>query len=142
MTLYSDIYKVFIVKVNDYNITGQNIYIAEFQMSKYLNAARIKFVRCATDLMDFNDTTAQFNQTLSAYEIEVLATLMVVEWTANKVYDIFLMKQMIAPTDFKIYSQQQHLKTLSEIKKTAKEEADKLIIDYGYDTAINYSALG
>lgn len=142
MTLYSDIYEVFIVKINDYNITGQNIYVAEFQMFKYLKSARVKFARCKTDLTDFNDTTAQFTGTLSEYEIEVLATLMVVEWTFNKVYDIFLMKQLMTPSDFKIYSQQEHLKTLLNVKKEAKKEADQLIIDYGYDTAVDYSALG
>lgn len=142
MTLYSDIYQVFIVKINDYNITGQSLSVAEYQMFRYLKSARVKFARCKTSLSDFNDTTAQFNGTLSEYEIEILATLMVVEWCSNKVYDINLMKQALTSQDFKIYSQAQHLHELTSMKKSAKEDSDKLIIDYGYDTAENYDSLG
>lgn len=142
MTLYSDIYQVFIVKINDYNITGQSLSVAEYQMIRYLKSARVKFARCKTDITDFDDTTAQFNQTLSEYEIEVLATLMVVEWCSNKVYDINLMKQALTSSDYKIYSQAQHLHEVTSMKKSAKEDSDKLIVDYGYDTAENYDSLG
>ena len=60
----------------------------------------------------------------------------------HKVYNIYLMKQLMTPQDFKVYSQQEHLKTLSNVRKEAKIEADKLIVDYGYDTDEDYSTLG
>jgi SepF-like predicted cell division protein (DUF552 family) len=132
MTPYSNIYNRFLRKISDYRLTDQTF--AETNMLGWLQSAIVKFTKCRTNLSDRDDTLQQFNQTLSEYEEEILASLMVIEWFTPEVNDVLAMKNLLSDTDFKIYSTANLLKQKQDLLEEMIKQVNSLMVNYWYDT--------
>jgi hypothetical protein len=132
-TLYETIYNNFLSKINDVNLVSLPENISEATMYGFMISAVTKFTKCKNNLQDRDDTLAQFNPTLTDFEIEVIANMMVAEWLSPSINNITVLKQVLSDSDFKISSQAQHLKELLDLKTTINEEISKLLVQYSYD---------
>ncbi len=100
-----------------------------------LNSAIINFEYPKVDIYNKNDETQEFNEDLSIFEIEILANLMTLEWIKRQIKSIYVIKQAMTDSDFRITSQANHLKMLLELKKVTESDIDKLQNKYSYRTS-------
>jgi len=139
LTLYNEVYKRFLRKVTDFRISELFVNSpsdADDRLQGWLESAIIKFQRCKTNLSDRNDTSKQFNNTLSDYEKEILSVLMLVEWIEPEVNHILDMTRELSDTDFKIHSAKDNLEAKKKLLIKHQEDADRLIIAYGFDVSL------
>lgn len=138
-TLYSDIYEIFLRKITDFELANQLTQATptagENRMKGWLLSSIIKFPRCKTDLSDKDDTTATFNNTLSYYEKELLAKLMIGEWIEPQINHLLMVRQLLGDTDFKLTSQANHLMALLKLKDSVISDVDYWKVQYTYDTS-------
>ena len=90
-TLYSTIIDIALVTIRDYKIDKLfNLSPTDFEtyMTGFLIKAIPKFTNCVQDLTDRNDTTRQFNVTLTDVEIGILSDFLLLEWLDSEIYDI------------------------------------------------------
>ncbi|MFS0905801.1 hypothetical protein AB3N02_22520 [Priestia aryabhattai] len=134
-TILTEVYETFLAKVSDYsflNITEEEL---EEDMFGYLKTARTKFYKCKSDLSIIDDIATgerAFKDDLHPFEIEVLATLMTVEYLKPQILASEVLKQSLSDKDFKIYSQANQLSQLNLTYKMFRGEAKKLITEYTY----------
>lgn len=133
MTLYSEVFTLFINKITDHNLIQLEEDKVEEICCMYLKSAITKFKKCKTDLSKRDDSAKVFLNTLRDAEQEILANLLIVEWLTPKIQNTTNLKQYMGDTDFKFFSQANHLDALNRIRTTAKEEADGLIQEYLWD---------
>lgn len=131
-TPYDDIYDFFLAKVSDYSFVQLTEYEIRDELEKYLRSAIVKFQQSNTNLQNRDDTIKQFNATLTDFEKEILATLMVVEYLSPKIIATENMKQFLQDKEYKLYSQANHLQKMMELKKEMRLEATQLIGEYTY----------
>lgn len=137
MTSYSDIYSVFFSKVTDYSFLQLEEVDVEEILKPYLISSITKFKkRCRLDLSDRIDMIDQFNIDLSDEEIEILASLMIVEYLSPQIVNLELIRQNMSNKDWKLYSQANHLKELKDLRNESREEAERLIMEYTYDNSL------
>ena len=134
-TTYDEIYSIFSMKTTDYML--DKIYVASASSYKnylkpWLISAISKFIICDQDLTDRNDTTQTFNITLTDLEKEILANLMVIEWTSKEVHNIMELRRDLSDTDFKRSSEALNLRAKKELLNDTRESVDKLITQYDY----------
>jgi hypothetical protein len=115
---------------------------AEEFMEDFLLSAIVKFPNCKNDLSDRNSTGKTFNKTLTETEEEILSKLMVIEWLEPMINNVMLLKQALSDSDFKLYSQSQHLDEMLTLKDKSLIEIDNLIIQYTYSSTNDFSRLG
>jgi hypothetical protein len=133
-TSYQKVFTYFLQKVSDYAFLNMQQSDLETSMTGWMHSAATKFKRCKQDLTQYDDVAQQFTvATLTDQEIEILATLMVVEYLTPQIVTTQLLKQTIGSKDFNQTSQAAHLKQLTELRDIFKNEADKLIVQYTYD---------
>lgn len=132
MTHYTDIFQLFINKINDHQLISLEEEKVEQICCIYLKSAITKFKKCRTDLKR-DDVARCFLNILSDTEKEIIANLLIVEWLTPKVQNTTNLKQYMGDSDFKFFSQANHLDALNRIRKSAIEEADGLILEYSWD---------
>lgn len=130
MTLYSNIFTLFVNKITDHNLIKLNEDEVENICCMYLKSAITKFKKCRTDLSKRDDNAKMFLNVLTDEEQEILANLLIVEWLTPKIQNTTNLKQYMGDSDFKFFSQANHLDALNRIRNTAIEEADGLIQEY------------
>jgi len=131
-TPYSAVFDSFLMKVTDYNFLKLSQEDLEEELLGFMKSSIVKFYKSKIDLSDRDDTLKQFNKTLTDFEVEVIATLMVVEYLKPEIVKMQLIRQQLTDADFKIYSQANHLSAISDLYDKMKSEASKLIVDYSY----------
>ena len=132
-THYDDIYRVFMGRITDQNflsLPNENI---EELCFNYLSRAIPRFTNSRVDLSDRDDELRVFNFKLSALEIEILGALMIVEWLTPQVYNITLLKQFLNDSEYRHYSQANHLDKLVMLKDVTEDDVHRLIILYTND---------
>lgn len=81
MTFYSEIFDYFFNKISDYDLLKN---LEEKDILKlcnmYLKSSIAFFTKCKKDLSKRNDQEQMFLIELDQLEIEILASLMVIEW--------------------------------------------------------------
>lgn len=132
MTLYNEIFTLFVNKINDYQLISLEESKVEQICCMYLKSAITKFKKCRTCL-NRDDSAMIFLHTLSDTEKEILANLLIVEWLTPKIQNTTNLKQYMGDSDFKFFSQANHLDALNRIRTSAIEEADGLIQEYCWD---------
>lgn len=131
-TTYSEVYEFFLSKISDYSFLNLTQTELEDDLIIPLRSAITKFRNCRIDLKDRDDNLMVFNKDLSDDEKDVLATLLVVEFLKPEVVNSKNYKQTMSDSDFKAYSQANHIKELVGLYKEMKSEASKMITDYSY----------
>ena len=132
-TPYSNIFGRFALKVKDYNLDRlytSSVSAYEDFLSGYLLNAVPKFSECRTDLSDRDEGTKTFNNTLSEQEEEILAEMMVVEWTEQNTMKSEDMNRILGDSDFKLYSGANSLRENRKLRDDAISKSDKLRTDY------------
>jgi hypothetical protein len=131
-TPYTDIYDFFLTKVSDYSFLTLTQVDLEDQLYKYLRSSIVSFSKPKVDLKDRDETLKQFNIDLNDDEKELLATWMLYHFIKPKVVSSENFRQMMSDSDFKIFSQANHLQALSILMKTLKKEAELMNTKYSY----------
>ena len=133
MTTYQEIFALFTNKITDYRLPSLTQDEAEFRMINFLNSSISRFTPyCQKDLNDKNDTLKQFNIDLSTLEKEILALMMVYEWTNSFVLSEEFLKQKLGAKDYQIYSPANHLEKLIQLRSSIQNDIDDLIKLYYY----------
>jgi len=143
-TPYSTIYNKFLSRISDYqllNLLKTDVTSGEDTMKNNLDSAIVRFSKCKTDLTDIDDVKFQFNQSLTLYEIDILAMGMILDWIEPQVNNILLLTQVLNNGDFKTYSSANLLDKLLNLQEKTQLKLDRLIVDYTYDTASDFSKL-
>jgi hypothetical protein len=137
MTTYQAVNDVFLGKITDIDLVSLPSNIAESTLKSYMVSAIARFTQCRKDLTDRDDTLKQFNTILTDLEIEVTATWMKHAWIDPFINNIMLMKQNLSSSDFKTFSQANHLKELTDLKIQIEEEVSSLLGLYSYNNIFN-----
>ena len=133
-TLYSDIYNLFssgfikdpmLDKLYNQSVTDYEDYLQTF-----LITAISEFDLCKQDLEDRDDTTKQFNPTLSTKEKVILSKLTRIAWLQKEINDVNQMKLHLQDGDFKTFSEANNLKEKVNLLVVETELVDKAIGKY------------
>lgn len=131
-TPYVEIYELFLSKISDYsflNLTDEEL---EEDLNIYLKTAISDFDICKTDISVRDEVAKQFEEILSDKEKDILARLMVVSYLKPRVITSENYKLAMSDSDYKIYSQANHIKETMKIYNSMRIEVDKLIVKYSY----------
>jgi hypothetical protein len=132
-TLFDDIYNSFLMKVSDYSYLELTEAELEDNFVKFLRSACVNFRQSESDLfINFNEEAKQFDIDLDNYEIEILATLMVIEYLTPHIVSTENLRQLIGNREFKFYSQANLLSELQKLRRMFRLEATQLISEYTY----------
>jgi hypothetical protein len=135
-TPYTNIFERFSMKLKDCEL--DKLYSADVDdynsyLTGFLLNAIPKFTECRTDLSDRDDVALQFNNTLTELEEEILANMIVLEWTGKELRAAQDLRRTLGDADFKLYSGANNVKEKRNLNNDTKEEIDKLINKYGWD---------
>lgn len=130
MTEYEKVFKPFLRRIKDpiFGILTEEL--ATDELISIMDAAILKFNYPKVDLKDKDDTLQQFNQDLGFDEIQILASLMVVEWLEPIINDVSLLKQTKTSPEYKSFSQANHITAIEKLHENMKKENKKTLIDY------------
>lgn len=137
MTNIDEIYENFLSKISDYGFLSVNITDSEIKedLFGYFKTSRTKFYRCKNSLEIIETGTPpvkEFTVVLHPFEIEILTTLMLVEYLKPQLLSSEVLKQSLSDKDFKIYSQASQLRELNLLYRMLRTEAGKMITEYTY----------
>lgn len=140
MTFYSEIFDLFLMKINDVPIL-ENFTEEEINKGfiKLLNSAVVNFHYCKNSL-EKNDTQQMFYERLTLEEIDILAELMVIEWLKPFVNDRLNIVSVLGDKEVKMFSQANHLKTLLELKQMSETEVERKKMRYSWNN-VSFSDL-
>lgn len=128
-TPYSDIYNLFLSKINSYDFATLTLGELEDELHDYLLVATTNFTECEK-LSNRNETLKRFEEDLSLTEQDILATLIIVEYLSPKVLTDELIIHALSDKDIKMTSQANHLLALEKIKSNTVREANVKINKY------------
>lgn len=131
-TPYSTLFDSFLAKIEDVRYQNMTQLEAEDDMIKLLNSAIVSFEYPKVDVYDKDDVLKQFNQVLGVKEVEILANLMKLEWINRQMNSIYLLKQSLTNSDFKMTSQAHHLQSLIKLKNETENFINDLKTKYSY----------
>lgn len=134
-TSYSDVFDLFLNKINDYFIKNQlelNIVFANEILLGYLRSAIPKFTYSTKDLSKRDDDLFQFNVCLTDMEREILSILMVSEHLSPKIVSEDYVYSKLGSKDYNQFSPYNQLAQLRALRESIKDEANLLMIEYYY----------
>jgi hypothetical protein len=131
-TPYNEVYDSFLSKITEYSFLKLTQEELETQLFKYLKSAIVSFSKPKIDLKDRDDLFGQFNNDLNDDEIELLATWMIYHFIRPKVVSSENYRQIMSDSDFKIYSQRNHLDGLIRLEEKLKKDAQMMNTQYSY----------
>lgn len=135
-TQYTDIYDCFLGKISDYDFVQLDDFTQFTILGGYLKSAIADFEdTCKKDLEDRNDILAQFNVDLSAKEIEILATGMVVHWLEPRVLNTENLRNVLNTKDYSSFSPANLLEQMQTLLSTMKKHYRYMLVRYGYRNA-------
>jgi hypothetical protein len=132
-TEFSEVYASFLSKVTDYSFLNLTQDELEEQLEPYLRSSIPRFRKPRVNLKEIDSVNKEFFNELSILEIEILATLMVIEFMRPKINSSNIYKQVMTDKEFRFYSQANHLAELMSLYNAMKKEAEKLMLDYSFE---------
>lgn len=136
VTKVEEVLGQFLSKIADYNFIVEQMTDEEIEdeLLSYLKGAIAKFHICKKELVITSpkDQPKQFTVVLDGLEIEVLVSLMLVEYMKPQIFASETLKQTLSDKDFKIYSQANQLRELRLLHGVIKADANKLVTEYSY----------
>lgn len=136
-TPYSDIYEIFKENITDYELLSLSEDDLNTTLKNFLKGAIVYFSNCKKDLSDRDDTNEEFNIDLNDTEIEILAQYMVLKWLEPRIKNIANLEQFVNSSDFKLYSQANHLGELRQLYKDAQENIFRLESSYSWQDGVS-----
>jgi hypothetical protein len=102
--------------------------------------ASAKFVDCNQSLT-LDDTSSQFDTTLTVLEQEIVACYMILEWIKPNIYQTTLLRQAMTDRDFQVSSQANMLKSLLSLRTDTQVELEQLVSKYSYSDVTSLQSL-
>ncbi|MGG3045615.1 hypothetical protein ABEO76_21050 [Bacillus anthracis] len=127
-TPFSEIYKIFLGKIDSYDFAKLTKEELEEDLKDYLDLAISNFIVCTKDLEDTTDEG--FNEKLTMKEKDILATLMVLEFLKPKMATDELIIQALTDKDIRMTSQANHLKLVMELSKQIERRVQTAMNSY------------
>lgn len=132
-TRYMDIYDCFLGKISDYDFIHLNEFTQCSLLYGYLKSAIADFEDiCKKDLSDRDDDFGQFNVDLSAKEIEILATGMVVHWLEPRVLNTENLRNVLNTKDYSTFSPANLLEQMQAVLASMKKHFRYMLVRYSY----------
>lgn len=135
MTSYETVYNAFSQKITDYVLLDLSDTDLRDLLLRWLKSAIVKTKKCKNNLSDRDDELNTFNSELLDVEIEILASLMVVEWINPQLNSTMYTSQFFGGKDEKFYAQSNQIDGIRNLKKDMQVEARKLRRDYVTNTS-------
>jgi hypothetical protein len=135
-TPFEDIYGFFLSKVTDFSFTNYTDEELEDELEQFLRIASVKFFSAGESRLQKDLSFKEFSNDLTDLEKEILASLMVVEYLNPKIIATENMKQFLASSEYKLYSQANHLGKMIELRNQVKSEVNYLMSLYSYKDGI------
>lgn len=137
MTKLSEVFDIFLIKSSPTRLLSGKYTKEEIEdiLFDYFKIAKGKFRVCENNLNILEDPSTgekYFENDLISDEIDILSTLMVVEYLRPIMISDDVTKQKLSDKDFKVTSQANQLKELRMLYKSMISEANKLITQYTY----------
>lgn len=127
-TPFSEIYKLFLGKIDSYDFAKLTKEELEEDLKDYLDLAISNFIVCTKDLENMTDEG--FNEKLTMKEKDILATLMVLEFLKPKMATDELIIQALTDKDIRMTSQANHLKLVMELSKQIERRVQTAMNSY------------
>lgn len=134
-TPLEDVYGKFMGKVTDFRFIELNEQgLLEDTLKDYLNSAIVRFVNCNKDL-SYDESVNEFNEELSFYEKEILATWMTYYYITTKVNNVKNLEVYLSEADYNSRSKASNLNALISHRQEVSREASSLQSAYDlYET--------
>lgn len=123
-THYTEIYETFLRKITDFNLLSFEEEDIEYYLEGYLKSAIANFPECKE--LEYRDNSiGRFKCDLSLIVKETLSYLMLTEWSSTKVHNITVMEQYLGDSEYKTFSQANHLDKLLAYKEYTSNEVER-----------------
>ena len=136
-TSVSDIFDLFMTRVNDYQLTAiynTSASTLNMHLEPYLLDTIQEFDICDQSL-DYTLTSGSvegyFTETLNNRNKYMLSRIMVKFWWAYQVRNLLQFSNLLQDSDFRTFSQAQNLQAKQQTYNTEREEVSQLLVDYG-----------
>lgn len=120
MTTFQEVYDNLKSKIIDYSFIDLTVEEENALLEMKLKSALSKFITKDNIVMD-TDSKA-FNRVLDYLEIEIITYGLLCEWLKPKIYNIEILEQRLTSSEFEEYSQANHLKELTKLKKESDSD--------------------
>jgi hypothetical protein len=132
-TPFSDVYNPFLDMITDPDL----LVLEDTDRDSFLHGLMISACSefesiCRIDLTDRNETSKQFNNTLTDEVIKIINKGMVVEWIKPKYYFNDNMKNSLNTKDYSTFSPANLLKEMKDTYLTTKKEFEGMMNKYSY----------
>ncbi|MEK5036304.1 hypothetical protein MKY96_33165 [Paenibacillus sp. FSL R7-0302] len=131
-TPYTDVYEYFLSKISDYSFLNMSDIDIEEDLGIYLKSSVIHFDSALSNLYDRDEELKQFNEDLSEKEKDIIASIMVVNYLKPRVVTSETYKIAMSDSDYKIYSQANHVKEMLNLYKEMRREVEVLMTKFSY----------
>lgn len=132
-TPFSDIYRLFLSKITDYEILQLSEEDLEANMQDWLLSAIGYFTICKKDLTDFDLEKACFNEDLNVLEKNILSHLMVYVYVDTHAVKEQNLKNMLNSKDYRSYSPANLLNAILNLKEQVESDVNTLMSRYSYN---------
>ena len=133
-TKISDIYKMFLLTIQDYRIKKMFIdspEVADDLMQNFLMDAVSKFINCSKQINELDFENDTFFCELDIQEKTIIKDLMVIAWMNWNVNDITQMNWSLNDNDFRHFSEEKNLREKSEYADRLREKVSQDMVNYG-----------
>lgn len=138
-TPYKVINNLFIDKIDDDMFFRMEEDTALKIIDGYRKSATVKFKQCKK-LLNKDDVAREYPD-LTDEEIEIIASLMVIEWLRPKANSTELLEPVLTTKDYTQFSNANQLTSIRGLLKYSMIDADRLIVSYTYSEH-NLESLG
>lgn len=133
-TPLTHVYNMFLKRIKDYSFIRLNENgDLEDLLNEYLRGAIVRFSNCVKEL-SVNETKGLLvgkvngvEQDINLYELEIIATIMVLIYSGNKITSVENMDMVLTKSEYYMYSQANHLFALLDLKKELQKDASHLM---------------
>ena len=133
----SDVFDLFMTRVNDYQLTSiyqTSASTLNMHLEPYLLDTIQEFDICDQSL-DYTLTSGSvegyFTENLNNRNKYMLSRIMVKFWWAYQVRNLLQFSNLLQDSDFRTFSQAQNLQAKQQTYNTEREEVSQLLVDYG-----------
>jgi hypothetical protein len=137
-TSVSDVFDLFMTRVNDYQLTAiynTSASTLNLHLEPYILDSIQEFDICDQSL-DYTLTSGSvegyFTENLNSRNKYMLSRIMVKFWWAYQVRNLLQFSNLLQDHDFKTFSQAQNLQAKQESYNIEREEVSQLLQDYAY----------
>lgn len=130
-TPYVVVDNVFLDKITDDMLISMSEENLQKTLNTYRRSAAVKFKQ-SPKMKLYNTVTPEFDAVLTDEEIEILSSLMVIEWIRPRINSIELLEPTMSTKDYQAFSNANHLNSLQGLLRATIKDVDRLIVSYTY----------